>query len=73
MHRKYCIQSLNQNFEISTNPHPHPYKIGWIKKGIKIKVQEVCRVTFSIGKLYKDQVHCDIVEIDVCHIFLGSP
>lgn len=36
--------------------HLHPYKIGWIKRGTKTKVQELCKVSLSIGKFYQDEV-----------------
>lgn len=28
---------------------------------------------FSIGKLYKDEVVCDVVNMDACHLLLGLP
>lgn len=41
-------------------------------------MQEACIVPFSIGKLYKDELHCDVygdrfVEIDLYYILLGRP
>ena len=30
-------------------------------------------VPFSIGKKYKDEIWCDVVEMDVCHLLLGRP
>lgn len=27
----------------------------------------------SIGGSYKDQIVCDVVDMDVCHILLGRP
>ena len=29
--------------------------------------------TFSIGKCYVDEVVCDVVEMDACHLILGRP
>lgn len=28
---------------------------------------------FSIGKHYRDEVLCDVVEMDACHVLLGRP
>jgi hypothetical protein len=30
-------------------------------------------VTFSIGQKYQDQVWCDVVPMDACHLLLGRP
>lgn len=46
--------------------------IGWIKEVGGIHVDERCRVPFSIGK-YSDEVYCDIVDMDACHILFGRP
>ena len=46
--------------------------IGWIKKVGAICLDERCKMPFSIGK-YFDEVYCDIVDIDACHILFGSP
>ena len=35
-------------------------------------MNEQCNVEFQIGT-YKDEILCDIIPMDVCHIFLGRP
>ena len=30
-------------------------------------------VSFSIGLKYKDEVWCDVVDMDACHLLLGRP
>ena len=35
-------------------------------------MNEQCNVEFQIGT-YKDEVLCDIIPMDVCHILLGRP
>ncbi|XP_048133303.1 disease resistance protein L6-like [Rhodamnia argentea] len=50
--------------------HPQPYKLTWLRKGNEVKVSKRCLVQFSIRKMYSDEVWCDIVPMDTCHILL---
>ncbi|GJS12981.1 RNA-directed DNA polymerase [Tanacetum coccineum] len=58
---------------LKTEHHPHPYTLSWFRKGNEVKVSKRCLVKFSIGKKYKDEVWCDVVPMDACHILLGRP
>ncbi|KAJ1697651.1 hypothetical protein LUZ63_006163 [Rhynchospora breviuscula] len=60
------------SLQLAVEKHPNPYSIGWIKAAEKIKVTERCKVPFSIGK-YNDEVYCDVVDMDVCHLLFGRP
>jgi len=53
--------------------HPHPYTIQWLNQGKGIQVNSRCLVSLSIGKHYSDEVWCDIIPMDACHILLGRP
>ena len=50
--------------------HPTPYKMSWLQKGHHLLVNEKYKVEFQIGT-YKDEILCDIMAMDVCHIILG--
>jgi len=52
--------------------HPTPYKVFYLRKGHQIVVSEQCEVEIQIGS-YKDEILCDVMPMDVCHIFLGRP
>lgn len=46
-----------------------PYNISWFKKGGEITVKYKCLVPIQL-KGYKDEVWCDVVPMDACHVLL---
>lgn len=46
------------------------YSHAWLKKGNKICVDQRCLMEFSIEEQLQNQVWCDVVHIDICHILL---
>ncbi|XP_074305008.1 uncharacterized protein LOC141639938 [Silene latifolia] len=52
--------------------HPKPYNLHWLDDGSKVKVTRQIRVGFTMGS-YKDEVLCDVIPMDACHILLGRP
>ena len=49
---KEMVEKLNLQCE----KHSHPYCIAWFKKGNEVIVDKRCLVSFTIGKIYKDEI-----------------
>jgi len=58
--------------ELETIIHPSPYRVSWLQKGHQVNVTKQCLVEFKIGG-YKDEILCDVIPMDVCHLLLGRP
>ncbi|GKA38328.1 hypothetical protein Tco_0730879, partial [Tanacetum coccineum] len=67
----YVVQRTLCSPKLPTEPYPSPYQIGRIKKGLALKVTEICKVPLAIGKHYNDFVTCDVVDMETCHVLLG--
>ena len=65
--------TLVTKLNLKTESHPQPYSIQWLDQGKGLRVSHRCLVSFSIGKSYQDELWCDIIPMDVCHIILGRP
>ncbi|KAK9732688.1 hypothetical protein RND81_04G015300 [Saponaria officinalis] len=63
------VEKLN----LPTLNHPQPYKLRWLSRGTEIQVDKQVPLPFSIGKAYNNQVLCDVIPMDACHILLGRP
>ena len=62
-----------QKLDLTTENHPRPYKLAWLKKGGEVVVSKRALVAFSIGMKYKDTVWCDVIAMDTFHLLLGRP
>jgi hypothetical protein len=61
-----------EKLELETTKHPSPYKVSWLQKGHRVSVTKQCLVNFKIGN-YNDEILCDVIPMDICHILLGRP
>ncbi|GJT01420.1 putative reverse transcriptase domain-containing protein [Tanacetum coccineum] len=61
-----------QKLGLKTENHPKPYKLQWLKKGGEVTVSKSVHVLFSVGNTYKDNVWCDVVPMDACHLLLDE-
>ncbi|KAG6383186.1 hypothetical protein SASPL_157069 [Salvia splendens] len=62
-----------KHLNLETRDHPNPYTIGWLKKEVKIKITKQCWLPLSLGKHYRSNVLCDVIDMDACHVLLGRP
>jgi hypothetical protein len=61
-----------EKLELKTTAHPKPYKVSWLQKGHQVTITKQCLVEIKIGG-YKDEILCDVIPMDICHILLGRP
>jgi hypothetical protein len=61
-----------EKLELEMTAHPTPYKVSWLQKGHQVTVTQQCLVEFKIGG-YRDEILCDVIPMDVCHVLLGRP
>lgn len=60
-----------QKLGLKTEGKPKSYKLAWLKKGSEVMVGRRSLVSFSIGLNYKENVWCNVVEMDACRLLLG--
>ncbi|XP_023770929.1 uncharacterized protein LOC111919588 [Lactuca sativa] len=65
--------SMVEKLALPVEPHPDPYQLTWLKKGNVVKVSQRCLVQFSIGNKYSNEVWCEVIPMDACHVLLGRP
>ena len=69
-----CVSmEMVQNLDLKMVPHLKPYNLCWLQKESDIKVKHRFLVSFTIGKHDKDEIWCDFVPMDACHLLLRRP
>ena len=67
------LEDVVRKLSLKAEVHPSPYRFAWMKQGSEIKVSNRALLPLSIGTTYKDDIYCDVVPMDACHILLGWP
>jgi hypothetical protein len=58
--------------ELETTAHTTSYKVSWLQKVHQVMVTKQCLIEFKIGG-YRDEILCEVIPKDVCHVLLGIP
>ncbi|XP_023768585.1 uncharacterized protein LOC111917165 [Lactuca sativa] len=70
---KMVAKSMVDKLGLKRKDHPEPYQLTWLKEGNVVKVRHRCLIQFNIGTRYSDEVWCEVIPMDACHILLGRP
>ena len=65
--------SIIEKLGLQAMAHPHPYNIQWLNQSKGLQINSRCLISLSIGKNYRDELWCDVIPMDACHILLGHP
>jgi len=57
--------TLVNMLQVTTKVHPTTYTLQWLKQGNKV-------ISFLVDP-YCDEVRCDVLPMDPCHVLLGRP
>ena len=66
-------EAIVKKFGLATTPHKKPYPLGWLNDKAQLQVTRQCKLKFSFGSAFVDEVELDIIPLDICGIVLGSP
>jgi hypothetical protein len=61
-----------EKLELEMTTHPTLYKVSWLQKGHQVTLLNNAWLNFKIGG-YRDEILCDVIPMDVCHVLLGRP
>jgi hypothetical protein len=66
-------EAIVKKLGLKMTPHKNPYPLGWVCEDAKLQVMSQCKIEFAIIAKFFDEVELDVVPLDICDIFLGSP
>ncbi|XP_021999385.1 uncharacterized protein LOC110896229 [Helianthus annuus] len=65
--------TMVEKLNLPTQDHPDPYQLSWLRKGSVVRVTKKCLVALTIGNKYADEIWCEVIPMDACHVLLGRP
>eukprot|EP00253_Pinus_taeda_P035413 PITA_35413 len=66
-------EAIVKKLGLATTPHKKPYPLGWSNDKAQLQVNRQCKLKFSFGSTFVDEVELDVIPVDICGIVLGSP
>ena len=54
-------ETIVKKLGLETKPHKNPYPLGWACDKTKLQATKQCKIHFSIGSKFVDEVELDIV------------
>jgi hypothetical protein len=69
---KLVSTEMVEKLELETTAHTSLYRVSWLQKGHRVTITKQCLVEFKIGG-YRDEILCEMILMDVCHVLLGLP
>ena len=67
------FEAIVKKLGLTTTPHKKPYPLGWLNDKAQLQVTRQCKLKFSFGSTFVDEVELDVIPLDICGIVLGSP
>jgi len=64
--------TLIEKLQVPTKVHYTPYALQWFKQRNKVTVFKQALILYSVSP-YCDEVLCDVLPMDACHILFGRP
>jgi len=64
--------TLIDKLQSPTKVHHTPYTLQWLKQRSEVIISIQALIAFSVG-LYCDEVLCDVLLMDACHLLPGRP
>jgi len=66
-------EAIVKKIGLATTPHKKSYPLGWLNDKAQLQVTRQCKLKFSFGSTFADEVELDIIPLDIYGIVLGSP